>query len=155
MKLLRVAFGVILLAMVASWVATSGIRHDDEWIETRARDAARNSGAAVIELRQPFRTSFRYGPAGCDDTALVTLQSILTNPYTLLPQDHSLGITTYYFESKGDWPGRLRLIFIWMQERFAILLGQRRTLPTTRMIMVYTPDDCINAPPISWRTAFE
>ena len=154
MTLLRVAFGALLLAMMAAWIATSGIQREDNMQETLARDAALASGASVVELRQPFRTSFRYRPRGCDDTALVTLQSIMTNPYTLLPEDPALSITTYYFESGGKWPGRVNLLSIWLRERFGILLGQRQTLPTNRMIIVHMPHECIDTTPVPWRMAF-
>ena len=154
MTLLRIAFGAILLAIMAAWFATSGIPREDEMQETLAREAALASGASVIELRQPFRTSFRYRPRGCDDTALVTLQSIMTNPHTLLPEDDSLSITTYYFESGGEWPGRVKLLFLWLRERSGILLGKRRTLPTNRMIIVHMPRECVDKAPVTWRMAF-
>lgn len=154
MMALRAAFGAMLLAILFAWFATSGIQREDEMQETLARDITVASGASVIELRQPYRTSFRYRPPGCEDTALVTLQSIMTNPYTLLPIDRPTSITTYYFEAAGEWPGRVKLLFIWLRERFGILLGQRTTLPSNRMIIVHMPQGCVDAAPVTWRMAF-
>lgn len=154
MTKVRLVFGALLLATLAAWFATSGVQREDEIQETLARDAAVASGAKVIELQQPYRTSFRYRPAGCDDTALVTLQSILTNPYTFLPADSSVSIETFYFDSRGKWPGRTKLFFIWLRERFGILLGQRSTLPTNRMIIIHMPHECLNLAPVPWRMAF-